>query len=693
MKLKVTSHDISGLVSNLKYLVDYRLNNIYDVDGKTYVFKLVSNNKEKKYLLMESSSRFHLVNNFKAERVIPTSFIAKLRKHIKNKRLEKMEQLNWDRVIDFQFGNGDHEYHIILELYASGNLILTDNKYYILATLHQHFYSDKIKVRPGNIYPFEHAITNITKYEYCINNIYNWILNEIPKLKKKIKYKELFSYSSSPIGSYNVILIEEGLLNIGINPNKKIEVDYKLKFNLEKIEKMMDKIIELQRLDNFNGYIILDKNGNKKLFLPYLYKSILLKEELNENSNRIIKYELFEEAVTNFFETIKNEKILKVINEEEKKIITKQDRTLKNIKDKCIKLEKEQEKIQIITNWLQNNINTLEEINIYLRNCNDKKYFEKTSIIKEILDNKNIEITNIEFHKNTYSVKFEEYNVLINFTISIWQNIKNNYQTKKKANIKQKKTQEAHDIVKKKLEKKENIKKNNIKKWNNENRKKNWFEQFFWFFSNDGFLIIVGKNAQQNELIVKKYLEKNDIYLHSDIHGSGSCIIKNPDKKEIPPQTYEQAGCFVISKTKAWKSGVPDNPYWVYPDQVSKTAESGEYLSTGSFMIRGKKNYLTKPKLELGLTILYKLKDKSEFSYFSKEEDIDYVLITCCPYQTLLKINTKVKIIPGTQKVKKAIDQVKNILNKKCTELEKSILMSLNQEINDIVPSKCFILK
>ncbi len=26
--------------------------------------------------------------------------------------------------------------------------------------------------------------------------------------------------------------------------------------------------------------------------------------------------------------------------------------------------------------------------------------------------------------------------------------------------------------------------------------------------------------------------------------------------------------------------------YWVYPDQVSKTAPSGEYLTVGSFMIR-----------------------------------------------------------------------------------------------------------
>jgi hypothetical protein len=51
--------------------------------------------------------------------------------------------------------------------------------------------------------------------------------------------------------------------------------------------------------------------------------------------------------------------------------------------------------------------------------------------------------------------------------------------------------------------------------------------------------------------------------------------------------------------------------YWVWGDQVSKTPESGEYLPTGSFMVRGKKNFLQPNKLELGYTILFLLDDVS----------------------------------------------------------------------------------
>lgn len=51
--------------------------------------------------------------------------------------------------------------------------------------------------------------------------------------------------------------------------------------------------------------------------------------------------------------------------------------------------------------------------------------------------------------------------------------------------------------------------------------------------------------------------------------------------------------------------------WWVHHDQVSKSAPTGEYLTTGSFMIRGKKNYLTQSQLIMGLGIMFRLEDSS----------------------------------------------------------------------------------
>jgi hypothetical protein len=41
--------------------------------------------------------------------------------------------------------------------------------------------------------------------------------------------------------------------------------------------------------------------------------------------------------------------------------------------------------------------------------------------------------------------------------------------------------------------------------------------------------------------------------------------------------------------------------------QVSKSAPTGEYLSTGSFMIRGKKNFLPPNPLVMGFGLLFRI--------------------------------------------------------------------------------------
>lgn len=78
-------------------------------------------------------------------------------------------------------------------------------------------------------------------------------------------------------------------------------------------------------------------------------------------------------------------------------------------------------------------------------------------------------------------------------------------------------------------------------------RKVHWFEKFNWFISSENYLVISGRDAQQNELVVKRYMSKGDIYIHADLHGASSTIIKNhrPDHP-IPPLTLNQAGLFTV---------------------------------------------------------------------------------------------------------------------------------------------------
>ena len=77
----------------------------------------------------------------------------------------------------------------------------------------------------------------------------------------------------------------------------------------------------------------------------------------------------------------------------------------------------------------------------------------------------------------------------------------------------------------------------------------------------------------------------------------------------VPPKTLNEAGTMAICNSAAWDAKVVTSAWWVYPSQVSKTAPSGEYLTTGSFMIRGKKNYLPPSYLIYGFAVLFKVGD------------------------------------------------------------------------------------
>ena len=145
-------------------------------------------------------------------------------------------------------------------------------------------------------------------------------------------------------------------------------------------------------------------------------------------------------------------------------------------------------------------------------------------------------------------------------------------------------------------------------------RKVYWFEKFLWFITSENYLCIAGKDAIQNEQIVKRYLQKGDAYIHADIHGAASVVLKNHSKtRKLPPKSLEEAGNFALINSSAWEAKIVSGIYWVESHQVSKTAQSGEFLSTGSFMIRGKKNFLpgSAQNLTIGYGFLFKLEEDS----------------------------------------------------------------------------------
>ncbi len=123
-------------------------------------------------------------------------------------------------------------------------------------------------------------------------------------------------------------------------------------------------------------------------------------------------------------------------------------------------------------------------------------------------------------------------------------------------------------------------------------RKKEWFEKFRWFVSSDGFLVIGGRDATTNEIIIKKHTDKNDLVFHTDMAGSPFFVVKS-DNRQIPDTTIREAADATATFSRAWKLGMASSDvFYVKPEQVTKQARAGEYLTKGSFMITGKTTYV-----------------------------------------------------------------------------------------------------
>ena len=134
-------------------------------------------------------------------------------------------------------------------------------------------------------------------------------------------------------------------------------------------------------------------------------------------------------------------------------------------------------------------------------------------------------------------------------------------------------------------------------------RRQRWFERFRWFLSSEGILVVGGRDAASNDLLVRKYLRERDIYVHADVHGAASVVVRHPEgETEIGETTRREAAQWALTYSKAWRAGhAAGDAFWVDPEQVSKTAASGEFVARGAWIVHGTRNFVRDLPLEIGL--------------------------------------------------------------------------------------------
>jgi len=258
--------------------------------------------------------------------------------------------------------------------------------------------------------------------------------------------------------------------------------------------------------------------------------------------------------------------------------------------------------------------------------------------------------------------------VEINYTLSAGRNAEDKYILRNKYKGKLSRLEDALIITQNKLDaKKQEIKLQKEKiiftKKAEKSIPQEWYHKFRWFFTTNNFLVLAGRDARNNETLVKKHMDEFDLYFHADVHGAPHVILKNPNKLEVNEQDKFEAATFAGIFSSAWKSKVYSvDVYSTTPDQVSKTANTGESVGKGAFVIRGKRDYFRKLDLVVGL------------SYDPLKG------LVSGPHNTIKqKYKFCFKLIPGDTKKSDIVYELKKILEKKEIQVR-------TEEIDSMLP-------
>lgn len=102
-----------------------RLSNVYDLSSKILLLKFAKPDN-KKQLVIDTGFRCHLTKFARTTAAAPSVFVARLRKFLKTRRLTSVRQVGTDRVLEFEFSDG--QYRLFLEFFAVRDYLFVEER-------------------------------------------------------------------------------------------------------------------------------------------------------------------------------------------------------------------------------------------------------------------------------------------------------------------------------------------------------------------------------------------------------------------------------------------------------------------------------------------------------------------------------------------------------------------------------------
>jgi predicted ribosome quality control (RQC) complex YloA/Tae2 family protein len=659
LKEVMTSFDVAAATHEInQQATGAHVAKIYQIGTKTLLLRLRKPDQPRLQLLIEAGKRLHLTSYAHETPTRPSGFCMSLRKYLNNGVIKTVQQHEFERIAVTEIATRQGNYQLVTELFGQGNVILVDPEGRILQAMTYKRMRDRNILR--NII-FQHPPSRgmnplkLNPQDFA----------EIKKLGQTEIVRALTKFLSIS-GTY----AEEILLRTNIN--KKTACTSLTEQQLKNIYSQLHTLLSTIASGNMEPCIVSDKQDDYIDVTPVpLKKHDGLEQKTYKRFNNALDdyyakqtdVEKLDEATGNVESEVARQK----------RILKKQEKALETLKEPITKNKAIGDQIYLHFGDLQALLQKIME-----QKNGGKSWKEITQTLEKEKQTghppdvyfKSLEPANQILHVTVDNKAFS-----LNLRQSLQANADNYYSRSKKAEKKLKGAEKQLQETRTKIEKAK--KKVTLAKATQQpltkRRKKEWFEKFRWVRSSDGFLVIGGRDATTNEIVIKKHMEPHDIVFHAEIVGAPFVLIKT-EGKTAPEQTINEAAQLAASYSKAWREMLSSvNVYWINPNQVSKTPPSGQFLQKGSFMIRGTKNFVRNVPLRVAVGIKI---GKDEIMVIGGPVD-------AITHQTKVFI----EIVPGEQKSSQLAKKLRHGLSKKVSEdLTRTVTGIPLEEFQRVIP-------
>ncbi len=582
MKRQLAAFDIYVIAFELQNLIGSYIEKIYQLSNQEILIKIRNKQKKKESIFIRNGKLICRTEKNIVTPMTPSTFAMTLRKYLSNARIQTITQHEFDRIIIFECQKGPKTVKLIIELFSQGNIILVNENDRIILPFSKEKWSHRVlksreEYKPP---PSQQNPLTISKESFF----------EILQKSDADIVRTLASQLNMG-GAY----AEELCKKAEIDKNQSIS-----SFSQDELDRLFDtfkNIIDTFKQHLFQPVLVKD---NEEIIDVLPFRFISYDKVTFEDIPQMIKG--LETAITDKDSSVQTEN--SAVNKKQQKLhrmLSQQQQAIEKLKEKIEKKQIEGELIYLHFKECDQILSTIQQ------GLNQK---EKKELIKEVQQHPLVKTFNP--YENTLIVTLNDleqqrFDVSLDFRKSVAENAENAYNMSKKLKQKRQGAKQAAEETKKRIKQMKKQTKTELQQGiqiRKKPKKKLWFETYRWCISSNGNLIIGGKDAKTNDQIVKKHMQKDDRYAHADVHGAPSCIIKNTDINdkpiEITDQTLTEACIFSACYSKAWKQFTEAQAYWVLPNQVSKTPQSGEYVPRGAFIIRGSRHFCN-CKLEMGI--------------------------------------------------------------------------------------------